>query len=304
MWLPAEHAHRELRYLVPLDYVTRRRCFWPHPMDVALRCAGPVVMESKAASILLILMVPGCLGYPATLNVNPREKKSPASVESATPDIWLPPPITVVSPQPRWLVIQAPSTNPLPQAGALLTKELQRQLRRVGCYSGEIDGLWTQSTRRAMQTFTNRVNATLPVERPDHVLLAILQSQPDRICNKPCPLGENLAPDGRCAPGAIAGYSIKTAAVSKSPSLITNWTAIETTALEDDIPPPTRKTLVVPSPKAPPQRSMVAMTNRERPLQHSERNDDRVSQRADRGSSRRQTEFTRMVFQRFDSSLR
>ena len=208
-------------------------------------------MESKAASILLILMVPGCLGYPATLNVNPREKKSPASVESATPDIWLPPPTTVVSPQPRWLVIQAPSANPLPQAGALLTKELQRQLRRVGCYSGEIDGLWTQSTRRAMQTFTNRVNATLPVERPDHVLLAILQSQPDRICNKPCPLGENLAPDGRCAPVAIAGYSIRTAAVSKSPSLITNWTAIETAALEDDILPPARKTSGCPFSQSP-----------------------------------------------------
>ena len=261
-------------------------------------------MESKAAGILLVLMLPGCLGYPATLNVDPREKKSPPSMESATLDIWPSPPTTVVSPQPRWLVIQAPSTNPPPQAGALLTKELQRQLRRVGCYSGEIDGVWTQSTRRAMQTFTNRVNATLPVERPDHVLLAILQSQPDRICNKPCPLGENLAADGRCAPGAIAGNSIKTAAVSKSPSLITNWTAIETAALEDDIPPPTRKTLVVPSPKAPPQRSMVATTNRERPLQHSERNDARVSQRADRESSRRQSEFTRMVFKRFDSSLR
>jgi hypothetical protein len=170
---------------------------------------GTGVMMSKAAGILLALMVSGCLGYPATLNVNPREKKSPPSVESATPDIWPPPPTTVVSPQPRWLVIQAPSTNPLPQGGALLTKELQRQLRRVGCYNGEIDGVWTQSTRRAMQTFTNRVNATLPVERPGHVLLAILQIEPDRICNKPCSLGENLAPDGRCTPGAIAGYSIK-----------------------------------------------------------------------------------------------
>jgi len=117
-------------------------------------------------------------------------------------------------------------------------------------------------------------------------------------------LGENLAPDGRCTPGAIAGFSIKTAAVSKSPSLITNWTAIETAALEDDIPPPVRKTLVVPSPKAPSQRSMVATTNHERPLQHSERNDARVSQRADRESSRRQSEFTRMVLKRFDSSLR
>jgi hypothetical protein len=256
-------------------------------------------MMSKAAGILLVLMVPGCLGYPATLNVNPREKKSPPTVESATPDIWPPPPTTVVSPQPRWLVIQAPSTNPPPQAGGLLTKELQRQLRRVGCYSGEIDGVWTQPTRRAMQTFTNRVNATLPVERPDHVLLAILQSQPDRICNKPCSLGEDLAPDGHCAPGAIAGYSIKTAAVSKSPSLITNWTAIETAALEDDIPP-----AALPSSKAPPPRSVVATTNRERPLPHSERNDARVSQRADRESSRRQSEFTRMVFQRFDASLR
>lgn len=268
------------------------------PMDVALR-RGTGVMMSKAAGILLVLMVPGCLGYPATLNVDPTEKKSPRLVESATLDIWPSRPTTVVSPQPRWLVIQAPSTNPLPQAGALLTKELQRQLRRVGCYNGEIDGVWTQSTRRAMQTFTNRVNATLPVERPDHVLLAILQSQSDRICNKPCSLGENLAPDGRCAPGAIAAYSIKTAAISKSPSLIANWTAKKTATLEDDIPP-----AAVPSPKAPSQRSVVATTNRERLLQHSERNDARVSQRADREPSRRQSEFTRMVFQRFDSSLR
>jgi hypothetical protein len=261
-------------------------------------------MMSKAAGILLVMIVPGCLGYSATVNVDPREKKSPRSVESATLDIRPSPPTTVVSPQPRWLVIQAPSTNPLRQAGALLTKELQRQLRRVGCYSGEIDGVWTQSTRRAMQTFINRVNATLPVERPDHVLLAILQSGPDRICNKPCPLGENLAPDGRCAPDAIAGFSLKTAAVSKSPSLIANWTAIETAALEDDIPSPARKTLVVPSPKVPPQRSVVATTDRERSLQHSERNGARVSPRADREPSRRQSEFTRMVFQRFDSSLR
>ena len=267
-------------------------------MDVALRC-GTGVMMSKAAGILLVMMVPGCLGYPATLNVDPREKKSPPSVESATPDIWPPAPKTVVSPQQRWLVIQATSTNPLPQAGALLTKEIQRQLRRVGCSNGEIDGVWTQSTRRAMQTFTNRVNATLPVERPDHVLLAILQSQPDRICNKPCHLGENLAPDGRCAPGAIAGYSIKTAAASKSPSLITNWTAKETAALEDDIPP----AAILP-PKALPPRSVVATTNRERLLPHSERNDARVSQRTVRQSSRQQSEFTRMVFQRFDSSLR
>ena len=164
------------------------------------------MMLSKAVCVALFVAIPGFLGYPAPLNVDRREeifatggKRRCRNLASACDDL--------VSLQPRWLIIDAPAAKLRFQDGDVLTKELQRQLRRVGCYSGEINGVWTQSTRRAMQTFTNRVNAALPVERPDHILLAMLQSHPDKTCSKPCPLGENPAPDGRCVPGAIDGPS-------------------------------------------------------------------------------------------------
>ena len=199
--------------------------------------------------------------------------------------------------------------------GDVLTKELQRQLRRVGCYSGEINGAWTQSTRRAMQTFTNRVNAALPVERPDHILLAMLQSNPDKTCSKPCSLGENSAPDGSCMPGAMTGLSIKTAALShpKPQPLVTGWRAVETTALEDAIPkiparepvmtapakpqPIPKMMIAAPPPKPTSQRPAVAATNREQP---------RVSHRPEREQSRpmQQSEFVRTFFQRLDNSAR
>jgi hypothetical protein len=303
MGLPAEHGHHELRYW-------RRSTVLPRL--VAAGCVqrmwrpgvGTGVMMNKAACVVLILAVPGFLGYPAALNVDPREKKSPPSVESITVELWPAPPTTVVSPQPRWLIIQDPATSAQALGGDVLTKELQRQLRRVGCYNGEIQGEWTQSTRRAMQNFTDRVNATLPVEQPDHVLLALLQNNPDKTCNKPCSLGENPAPDGRCVPGVIADLSVKTAALSRPQPLITSWTAVETAALEDDVynrppvtaapvrPPPAPRMVIGP---LPPPRSATA--NREQ---------GRTSQRSDREQSRpmQHSEFVRTLFQRLDGSAR
>src|SRR5262249_32024588 len=40
-----------------------------------------------------------------------------------------------------------------PDDRAALARELQRELKRVGCYNGEITGVWTTSSRMAMKTF-------------------------------------------------------------------------------------------------------------------------------------------------------
>jgi hypothetical protein len=68
---------------------------------------------------------------------------------------------------------------------------------------GELNGAWTPSTRRAMKAFTDRVNATLPVEEPDGILFAMVQGHQDRACGKPCPSSQSLSEDGRCLPNAI-----------------------------------------------------------------------------------------------------
>jgi hypothetical protein len=85
-----------------------------------------------------------------------------------------------------------------------LTREIQRQLKRIGCYRGDASGAWTASAREAMKTLTERVNASLPVDQPDPVLLAMVQSQAPGACRPDCPQGQRKAHDGRCLPQAVA----------------------------------------------------------------------------------------------------
>jgi hypothetical protein len=90
-----------------------------------------------------------------------------------------------------------------------LAGALQRELRRVGCYDGAINDSWTRATRTAMKTFTNRVNATLPIDKPDQILLALVQGYRESVCGVACPAGEGLAMDGRCQPNAVLARMTK-----------------------------------------------------------------------------------------------
>jgi peptidoglycan hydrolase-like protein with peptidoglycan-binding domain len=97
----------------------------------------------------------------------------------------------------------AQKTAPMPGDQGSLTQDLQRELTRVGCYDGQINGVWTTSTRQAMKAFLERVNATLPIHQPDGILLALVQSQRVATCGASCPSGQGLTDDGRCIPTAI-----------------------------------------------------------------------------------------------------
>ena len=83
----------------------------------------------------------------------------------------------------------------VPRGRDAIERQLQKELRRVGCYSGELNGVWTTSTRRAMQAFTDRVNAVLPIDQPDGILLALVQGHPGKVCGAPCPVGQGLSRD-------------------------------------------------------------------------------------------------------------
>jgi hypothetical protein len=113
----------------------------------------------------------------------------------------------------------APSrTAVIPRDRDSLARELQKELRRVGCYEGELNGVWTPATRRAMKTFTDRVNATLPVDEPDAVLFAMVQGQQERVCGKPCPVDQGLSEDGRCLPNAILARAARSAIATHVPA--------------------------------------------------------------------------------------
>jgi hypothetical protein len=121
---------------------------------------------------------------------------------------------------------QHPNVPPLAPAATIvkdrdtLVRELQKELRRVGCFDGAVNGAWTLSTRGAMKAFMDRVNATLPVHEPDYILYVMLQSQREKVCDKPCPSGQGLSEDGRCLPNVVLAKATKkkSTPVAVSPS--------------------------------------------------------------------------------------
>ena len=106
------------------------------------------------------------------------------------------------APQPAVRPPVGPMSDP-----AALARSLQRELKRVGCYDGDISGVWSAPSRAAMKAFTNSVNAALPVDQPDQVLLALVQAHKGQACGTGCPTGEIEGANGRCLPGAIAHKS-------------------------------------------------------------------------------------------------
>ena len=92
-----------------------------------------------------------------------------------------------------------------------LARQLQSELGRVGCYDGEVNGVWTTSTRLAMKAFTDRVNAKLPIDKPDQILLSLVQGQRQKVCGAACPAGPALTADGRCQPDATLARAGKAA---------------------------------------------------------------------------------------------
>ena len=83
-----------------------------------------------------------------------------------------------------------------------LVVEIQRKLKKRGCYWGRIDGSWGAGSKYAMQEFIDRINATLPIEQPDYVLLTLLQANDDKSCGA-CPSGHTATVGGSCVPQTI-----------------------------------------------------------------------------------------------------
>ena len=151
--------------------------------------------------------------------------QTPAEDASAAPAALPPSAATAVIPSKVLNVADAaprvayPPSSGHPLDRARLTREIQLQLKRVGCYHGTIDGVWSATVRRSMKAFTDRVNATLSAEQPDIVLLAMLQSHQGSGCGVPCPPGHGLAVDGRCLPnGLIAKIAEKQAPAGSIPA--------------------------------------------------------------------------------------
>ncbi|MEQ1669932.1 MAG: peptidoglycan-binding domain-containing protein [Hyphomicrobium sp.] len=130
---------------------------------------------------------------------------SPAAPLSSGASTWT----AVVTSEPT---AQGKMSSPRPgdsETRAALASDLQRELKRVGCYGGEITGTWTPSTKRAMSAFMDRVNATLPVDEPDYILLTLVQGHTAVACSADCPSGQVYSNAGRCVPNAVVAQATR-----------------------------------------------------------------------------------------------
>lgn len=107
---------------------------------------------------------------------------------------------------PAQPVAELTPTNAAPAAPPTritLARDIQAELKRVGCYVGEIDGVWGSGSKRAASMFMDRVNAALPMNDPDVFMLSLLRGQDDEVCGALCPQGQGMTGDGRCVPAAL-----------------------------------------------------------------------------------------------------
>jgi hypothetical protein len=90
-----------------------------------------------------------------------------------------------------------------------LAVDLQRELKRAGCYGGEINGVWGQATKRAMTAFLDHANATLPIKTPDYILLSLVQNRNEISCTAACRTGQVKNQSGRCVPNTVIAETSK-----------------------------------------------------------------------------------------------
>lgn len=96
---------------------------------------------------------------------------------------------------------QAPSADSVAPASATdvatLTRELQRELKRVGCDPGEADGVWGVKAETALKSFAGYTKIAVLTEQPTIGALDALMSQKLRVCPEQCSKGERLE-NGKC----------------------------------------------------------------------------------------------------------
>ena len=134
----------------------------------------------------------------ATVGAQQAGERSSSGASGAAPAVSVSD--TVYLPTARLALVPTARGSLGSQAAANLglVRQLQYELTRIGCYKGDINGIWTPSTRRAMDALIEKVNAKLPTARPEPVHLALAQGQHPRSCDQ-CPIGEEIKSGRRCA---------------------------------------------------------------------------------------------------------
>jgi uncharacterized caspase-like protein len=92
--------------------------------------------------------------------------------------------------------INVASLSPAPSQTEV-TKSVQSELRRVGCYSGNADGDWDQSSKRSLSEFNRNAGLKLDVKTANADTLNAIKQKQSRVCPLVCDHGFKAEGD-RC----------------------------------------------------------------------------------------------------------
>ncbi|MBT9373070.1 caspase family protein [Rhizobium sp. CSW-27] len=164
------------------------------PLEERLDNVGPVPENSgpESGSMELAALAPD--RQPATILLAP---PAPDAVD-------LPPP--------------APAILPDPEQQTRMAMAAQKELSRLGCYVGGVDGNWGSRSAKALLRYYSQKKAQPDELEPTEGLVARLQSEPVVICksapSKPKPSGGDATAAGKSAPGKNARSGTGNATVS------------------------------------------------------------------------------------------
>jgi uncharacterized caspase-like protein len=114
----------------------------------------------------------------------------------------------------------APSAAP-PLTGGALIQEIKKELKRVGCYTGNIDNEWKSAeVKHSLAKFAKIASLAKTPEEPDPIFLNTLRGQITRVCPIECGKNE-VESQGKCvAKVAPTPRAVTAQAGSHSPSEI------------------------------------------------------------------------------------
>ena len=78
-----------------------------------------------------------------------------------------------------------------------LARDIQRELKRLGCFAGDADPAWTSKANEALARYLKATKQSLPNEGLTPNFLDRLKGAPARTCPSPCGAGEKFA-GGAC----------------------------------------------------------------------------------------------------------
>lgn len=161
---------------------------------------------------------------------------------------------------------QNDSQRPAADRGKL-ARAIQKELARVGCYNGMLSSHWSPSARAGMKAFVEAVNARLPIDEPDDVLLTLVESHQTQVCGrttvaaKTVDAGSTVVIAAPSAPYRVAGEA-PPQPVDAPPSPAPEPQPVHPTPTEAAALTTTVATVaaVAPSPAAPPISNAVVET--------------------------------------------